>query len=261
MENSTIFKSGEGEQHASKKSFKKKVKENISYSEESINKFIEDYKKIENSLKDEFDRILNQTLSITVEDLIENNKNPGNPSKILKLWESLNNKVKKLHSKFEDLNDSLDSENKNVSSIENKLYSMSNATYAVESYLSDLIELIDDKSQKYPSIYKYITSMGKKINENQLIETVDNIILNELSYYKFRKETKNRTNSEQLNKAVRQIQKKIMEINKIVDYTQRLKEELVEQDDLKKWKATENALAKIGEAVNHLNNKIKNLNQ
>lgn len=81
------------------------------------------------------------------------------------------------------------------------------------------------------------------------------------SYYQFRNSTKNRTNSEQLNRAVKEIKRKVVEVNTLVKYTERLKKELNEGGNMKYWKATNASLNKISEAINHLNNKIKNLIQ
>ena len=51
-----------------------------------------------------------------------------------------------------------------------------------------------------------------------------------------------------------------MEIDRIVEYTSMMKQELSEgEEGLKYWKITENNLSKISEMVDNLNNKIKNL--
>lgn len=87
-------------------------------------------------------------------------------------------------------------------------------------------------------------------------------LLKEISYSKFKTETKFRTKSEQLHKAVREIKKRSIEMDKLVEYTTRLKNELSEADGgMKYWKATHNALGKISETMSQLNNKIKNLIQ
>jgi hypothetical protein len=53
-----------------------------------------------------------------------------------------------------------------------------------------------------------------------------------------------------------------MEIDRIVEYTSRMKQELSEgEEGLKYWKKTESNISTISEMVNTLNNKIKNLNQ
>jgi len=87
-------------------------------------------------------------------------------------------------------------------------------------------------------------------------------LLKEVSYSSFKNETKHRTKSEQLHKAVREIKKRSLEMDKLVEYTMRLKTELSEADSgMKYWKATNNALGKISETISQVNNKIKNLIQ
>jgi hypothetical protein len=96
-------------------------------------------------------------------------------------------------------------------------------------------------------------------------ETIQNLIntelLNESSYNKFKNEVKYRTKSEQLHKAIREVKRKLQDIDRIVEYTQRMKHELSEGDGIQYWTRTEKAVAQISEMVNHLNNKIKNLQQ
>ena len=81
--------------------------------------------------------------------------------------------------------------------------------------------------------------------------------LNE-SYSKFKTETKTRDKSDQFHQAVRQVKKKVQEINKLFEYVSRLKTELSEGQDGLKYKIhTERALAKIKEMVSELNTNIK----
>jgi len=98
-----------------------------------------------------------------------------------------------------------------------------------------------------------------------LKESLQNIIeqelLNEVTYHKFKNEVKYRTKAEQLHKAIREVKRKLQEIDRIVEYTQRMKTELSEGDGIQYWNRTNKAVATISEMVNHLNNKIKNLNQ
>jgi predicted transcriptional regulator len=105
----------------------------------------------------------------------------------------------------------------------------------------------------------------KDIN-TKLYESVNTIVkeelLNESSYNKFKREVTFRTKSEQLHKAIREVKRKLAEIDRIVEYTSRMKQELSEgEDGIKYWKATQNNVARISEMINHLNNKIKNLQQ
>ena len=97
---------------------------------------------------------------------------------------------------------------------------------------------------------------------NTLTDIIKEELLNEVTYHKFKNEVKFRTKNEQLHKAIREVKRKLMEIDRIVEYTSRMKQELSEgEEGLKYWKKTESNIATISEMVNHLNNKIKNLNQ
>ena len=104
---------------------------------------------------------------------------------------------------------------------------------------------------------------GKKSSMNEsLKELIKQELLNEVTYSKFKKEVKHRTKSEQLHKAIREVKKKLQEIDRIVEYTSRMKQELsLDEGGVSYWKATESNIGKISEMMNHLNNKIKNLHQ
>jgi hypothetical protein len=97
----------------------------------------------------------------------------------------------------------------------------------------------------------------------RLKESIEDIIkqelLNEASYGQFKKEVSYRTKSEMLHKGIKNVKKKIQEINRIVEYTSRMKQELSEGDGVQYWNRTEAQLQQISEMVNNLNEKIKNL--
>jgi predicted amidophosphoribosyltransferase len=100
---------------------------------------------------------------------------------------------------------------------------------------------------------------NNNVNES-LINIVKEELLNEVTYHKFKNEVKFRTKSEILHKAIREVKRKLSEIDRIVEYTSRMKQELSEgEEGLKYWKKTESNIATISEMVNQLNNKIKNL--
>lgn len=90
---------------------------------------------------------------------------------------------------------------------------------------------------------------------------IKNELINEVTYSQFKREAKFRTKSEQLHKAIKEVKKKIQEIDRIVEYTSRMKQELSEDGGVSYWKATEKYVGQISEMVNHLNNKLKNLSQ
>jgi hypothetical protein len=95
-----------------------------------------------------------------------------------------------------------------------------------------------------------------------LIKLIEQELLNEVTYSKFKKDVKHRTKSEQLHKAIREVKRKLQEIDRIVEYTSRMKQELSEDEGgISYWKATQNNIGRISEMVNQLNNKIKNLHQ
>ena len=102
----------------------------------------------------------------------------------------------------------------------------------------------------------------KENMNNALVDIIKEELLNEVTYNKFKNEVKLRTKNEQLHKAIREVKRKLSEIDRIVEYTSRMKQELSEgEDGLKYWKNTEKNVAAISEMVNMLNNKIKNLQQ
>jgi len=113
----------------------------------------------------------------------------------------------------------------------------------------------------YDATSKYGAASDYTKNES-LIDIVKEELLNEVTYSKFKNEVKFRTKNEQLHKAIREVKRKLQEIDRIVEYTSRMKQELSEgEEGIKYWKKTESNISTISEMVNTLNNKIKNLNQ
>jgi hypothetical protein len=102
----------------------------------------------------------------------------------------------------------------------------------------------------------------KKENMKEtLLSLIEKEMISEVTYGKFKKDVKHRTKSEQLHKAIREVKRKLVEIDRIVEYTSRMKQELSEDGGINYWKATQKNVASISEMVNQLNNKIKSLNQ
>lgn len=78
------------------------------------------------------------------------------------------------------------------------------------------------------------------------------------NYSRFKNETKTRPKEDQFHQAIRQVKKRVHEIHKVLEYVNRLKEDLTEDESgLKYRKHTEGAIAKIKEMVSELNHKIK----
>jgi hypothetical protein len=77
-------------------------------------------------------------------------------------------------------------------------------------------------------------------------------------YAQFKNETKTRSKPDQFHQAIREVKKKVQQINKMYEYVSRLKTELSEGEDGLKYKMhTEKALNKIKDMVSELNYKIK----
>ena len=91
---------------------------------------------------------------------------------------------------------------------------------------------------------------------------IEKQLVNETTYHQFKNEVKFRTKNEQLHKSIKHVKKKLQEVDRIVEYTSRMKQELQETEDgLKYWKATEKYVSQIAEMAIQLTNKIKNLHQ
>ena len=86
----------------------------------------------------------------------------------------------------------------------------------------------------------------------QKIEDEDDEDILQEGYAQFRNETKMRSKPDQFHQAVKQIKRKMSEINRIFEYVDRLKKELSEGEDLKYKKYTENAFAQIKESAKSL---------
>jgi len=99
---------------------------------------------------------------------------------------------------------------------------------------------------------------GTKINES-IDEIVKSKLLNEVSYGKFKKDISYRSKTEMLHKGIKEVKRKIQEIDRIVEYTSRMKQELSEGDAVQYWTRTEAQLHQISEMVNNLNEKINKL--
>jgi hypothetical protein len=134
--------------------------------------------------------------------------------------------------------------------------------YAAKKVAKEYDDLKNDEERKTlrDTYYnKFLKTSGLK---ESLLDIIEQELLNEVTYSKFKNDVKFRTKNEQLHKAIREVKRKLSEIDRIVEYTSRMKQELQEGDEgVKYWKATQKNVATISEMVNQLNNKIKNLQQ
>lgn len=97
-----------------------------------------------------------------------------------------------------------------------------------------------------------------KINKPSEDIIGDEININEVRYSKFKKNTSKRTPQEQLHMAVKEIQMNLDKVNKLVEFTHKMKAELKEVDgDMTYLSRTRNSLAKIQEKIQQISNKFK----
>jgi predicted RNase H-like nuclease (RuvC/YqgF family) len=86
--------------------------------------------------------------------------------------------------------------------------------------------------------------------------------INEVRYSQFKTETRTRTPQQQLHEGVKKIQRNLDEINKLVEFVTRMKTELKgDAEQMNYLKRTHNALFKINDKIQDINNKIKGLTE
>jgi len=113
-----------------------------------------------------------------------------------------------------------------------------------------------------PNPDKYFELVKFKIVDSKKSPKKSEEQLNEVSYSKFKNETKNRTPQQQLHEGVKKIQRNLDEINKLVEFVTRMKTELKgDADQMNYLKRTHNALFKINTRIQDINNKIKGLTE
>lgn len=112
-----------------------------------------------------------------------------------------------------------------------------------------------------PNLDKYFELVKFKIVDPKKTKKVEEQ-LNEVSYSKFKNETKNRTPQQQLHEGIKKIQRNLDEINKLVEFVTRMKTELKgDAEQMNYLKRTHNALFKINTKIQDINNKIKDLTE
>ena len=86
--------------------------------------------------------------------------------------------------------------------------------------------------------------------------------LTEARYSTFKKEIKTRTPQQQLHEGVKAIQRRLDEINRLVEFTTRMKAELKESDEgVMYLERTRKSLTRINEKIQEINEKINNLTE
>jgi thioredoxin reductase len=106
-----------------------------------------------------------------------------------------------------------------------------------EVYINTDTNTIEVKGEEVDNYNSFVRALKEEINEG---------------YAQFRNETKTRTKPEQYHSAVKEVKKKVNEINRLFEYMDRLKSELNEGEEIKYKKYTEKAIQQIKEQTKSL---------
>ena len=119
-------------------------------------------------------------------------------------------------------------------------------------------KVVDDIAAKIKAEFnRYRTHIRKNYPEAYKKFTV-----NEARYSQFKKESQFRTPTQQLHIAVREIRRKIDEMSKVVSFTERMRTELkASNEGMTYLNRTREAISKINEKLQELNNRIKGLTE
>jgi len=119
-------------------------------------------------------------------------------------------------------------------------------------------EVVDDIAAKIKAEFnRYRTHIRKNYPE-----AYKKFTINEARYSQFKRESQFRTPTQQLHIAVREIRRKIDEMSKVVSFTERMRTELkASNEGMTYLNRTREAISKINEKLQELNNRIKGLTE
>jgi hypothetical protein len=119
-------------------------------------------------------------------------------------------------------------------------------------------KVVDDIAAKIKAEFnRYRTHIRKNYPE-----AYKKFTINEARYSQFKRESQFRTPTQQLHSAVREIRRKIDEMSKVVAFTERMRTELkASNEGMSYLNRTRNAITKINEKLQELNNRIKGLTE
>ena len=119
-------------------------------------------------------------------------------------------------------------------------------------------EVVDDIAGKIKSEFnRYRTHIRKNYPE-----AYKKFTINEARYSQFKKKSQFRTPTQQLHMAVREMRRKIDEMSKVVSFTERMRTELkASNEGMTYLNRTREAINKITEKLQDLNNRIKGLTE
>ena len=143
---------------------------------------------------------------------------------------------------------------KNAPSIPNR---KSKAIDYKQLFQEEEIETVQD-----PETKEFTKKVKISDKDKETVEKIKALMAKELTnenYNRFRNETKTRSKSEQYHKAILEVKKRTNELNKLLEYAVRLKEELNQVDEIKSSRHTLNALDKVTETIKEVYIKAKKL--
>ena len=119
-------------------------------------------------------------------------------------------------------------------------------------------KVVDDIAAKIKSEFnRYRTHIRKNYPE-----AYKKFTINEARYSQFKKKSQFRTPTQQLHMAVREMRRKIDEMSKVVSFTERMRTELkASNEGMTYLNRTREAITKINEKLQDLNNRIKGLTE
>ena len=119
-------------------------------------------------------------------------------------------------------------------------------------------KVVDDIAAKIKSEFnRYRTHIRKNYPE-----AYKKFTINEARYSQFKKKSQFRTPTQQLHMAVREMRRKIDEMSKVVSFTERMRTELkASNEGMTYLNRTREAISKINEKLQDLNNRIKGLTE
>jgi hypothetical protein len=116
--------------------------------------------------------------------------------------------------------------------------------------------------ENLPNLDKHFKLVKFKIVDSEKSPKKKEEPLNEIRYSQFKNEAQKRKPQEQLHMGVKKIQHTLDEVNKLVEFATRMKTELKgDADQMNYLKRTHNALIKINEKIQSINEKIKGLTE
>jgi hypothetical protein len=143
---------------------------------------------------------------------------------------------------------------KNAPSIPNR---KSKAIDYKQLFQEEEIETVQD-----PETKEFTKKVKISDKDKETVEKIKALMAKELTnenYSRFRNETKTRSKSEQYHKAILEVKKRTNELNKLLEYAVRLKEEINQVDEIKSSRHTLNALDKVTQTIKEVYIKAKKL--